>query len=215
MKKILLFLSVLCLTLTAKAQEETIEQDTSFPYGKMLKMTEAELTEANFKYNDDKNQWVLRKLNGLNQASAALSLLGGRADNYVPHVNDYQVIIQRGITGVSYIEVTFYDAEIYHKILTFANDRGSDLLESKTSKTSKLQFNYDGFSFSLTSAFTSQGAVVSGNRTLSTKDESYDAYAFTIYTDIESASLWLEREAKKQEKRDATGKKKQSAAELM
>lgn len=52
-------------------------------------------------------------------------------------------------------------------------------------------------------------------KTVKNVDESYNAYQFIIYTDIEPSSEYLEKKAAKQEKRDAKGKKKKSVDELM
>lgn len=217
MKKLLLFLLIISLATCVNAQEEEQNQNESkFPYGKMLKMSDDELSAAKFKYDRYKNQWVLRKLNGLNKASNIMSALSGVAANYVPHKDDYQVTIQRGTTGVAYIEVNFFDNNIYHDIITFAMDNGSDVLETKSGKITKTQFGYDNYLFSLISHAVSQGAISSGNyRSATTKDESYESFVFTIYTDIEPASLFLEKQTEAQNKRDAAGKKKKSAAELM
>ena len=46
-------------------------------------------------------------------------------------------------------------------------------------------------------------------------DESYNEYQFLIKTDIQPSSVRLEKQAAKQAKRDAKGKKKRSVEELM
>lgn len=214
MKKLVLLLAVMTIASTTSAQDEQAPE-SKFPYGKMLKMTDNQLKDAKFKFNDDMNQWVLTKQNGLNQTVAILGALSGSAANYVPHVDDYKVIMQKGETGVASIEVIFYDSKIYHEILTFANDNGANVLETTSGKLTKTQFNYDNHSFVLNRGSVGQSAVVASERHVSTKDQSYDTFSFVIYTGIEPYSKWLVREAEKQAKRDAKGKKKQSAGDLM
>ena len=46
-------------------------------------------------------------------------------------------------------------------------------------------------------------------------DESYNEYKFIIQTDVEPWSEYLEKQAAKQAKRDAKGKKKQNVEDLM
>lgn len=216
MKKLTLLLSALVLMLHggAYAQNETATE-SKFPYGKMLKMSDNQLKEAKFKFNDEMNQWVLMKLNGLNQTVAILGALNGSAANYTPHVNDYKVIIQKGVTGVASIDVVFYDSKIYHEILTFANDNGVDLLETTSGNLTKTQFNYDNYSFALNRETVGQAAIVAGRGDVSSRDQSYGVFSFTIYTDEKPYSKWLVKEAEKQAKRDAKGKKKQSAGDFM
>lgn len=212
MRKLLLLAAIALIALNVQAQEHT---ESQFPYGKMLKMTDQQLKEAKFKYDGNKNQYVLIKQNGLNQTAAILGALNGSAANYIPHVNDYQVTIQRGQSDVAYITVVFYDSKIYHDIMTFASDQGSDLLETSSSKIVKHQFGYAGYGFELSQQVVGQAAIVSGGRNVSSKDQSYDIYSFTIHTGEAPYSDWLVKEAEKQAKRDAKGKKKQSAADLM
>lgn len=217
MKKFVLSIVMISMALGfVNAQEsEPSGEQSKFPYEKILKMTDDQLLEAKFKYNDDKNQYILSKKNGLNQTAAILGALNGSAANYVPDVNDYQVTVQKGLDGVAWIEVTFYDSKIYHEILTFANDQGSNVLETSSGKINKTQFNYGNFAFTATSTAVGQSATSAGGGRVSTKDQSYDTYNFTIFTGVEPYSKWLIKEAEKQEKRDAKGKKKQSAADLM
>jgi hypothetical protein len=50
--------------------------------------------------------------------------------------------------------------------------------------------------------------------TVKNVDESYNEYEFVIRTDVEPWSRYLEKQAAKQAKRDAKGKKKQSVESL-
>lgn len=215
MKKLFTLLTLLMVSMSATAQDEP-QQQSKFPYEKMLRMSDDEYKDAKFKFDDERNQWVLRKLNGLNQTSAVLSALAGSAANYVPHINDYTVVIQKGEGGaISSISVTFYDPNIYHEILTFAKDNGENLLETTSGKIVKNQFSYNGYSFDLSSSTVSQAAISTSKYNASTKDQSYDICTFSIFTGVAPQSQWLTNEAEKQARRDAKGKKKQSAADLM
>ena len=52
-------------------------------------------------------------------------------------------------------------------------------------------------------------------KTLKDVDESYNEYEFTIRTEVEPWSEYLEKKAAKKAKRDAKGKKKKTVDELM
>ena len=52
-------------------------------------------------------------------------------------------------------------------------------------------------------------------KTLKNVDESYNEYEFTIRTDVEPWSEYLDKKAAKKAKRDAKGKKKKTIDELM
>ncbi|MEG0602637.1 MAG: hypothetical protein RR980_01740 [Mucinivorans sp.] len=214
MKKLLLLIAMLVVSLTVSAQDDQAAE-SKFPYAKMLNMTDKQLNEAKFKFNDNTNQWILTKFDGLNQTSAILDILSGSAANYIPHVNDYRIVIQKGLNGVAYIEVTFYNDQIYHKIITFANDKGVNLLETTSGKLTKTQFNYENYSFALNKEIVVQSAIVSGGGSVSSRDQSYGVFSFIIYTGEEPYSKWLEKQAEKQAKRDLKGKKKQSVEDLM
>lgn len=131
MKK--LFLSILFCSMFF-----VLSQAQDFPYGKMLKMSEAELIDAGFKYNKKFNQWILQKNNGL-QATA----------NSRRHKDDYIVTVQKGETDVAGIHVQFYDDEVYHQVLTFAKDSGDFMLETNSGNLKKVAFNYGGCAFVL------------------------------------------------------------------
>lgn len=210
MKKLLL-LFVLLMTVTTYAQE----QENKFPYGKMLNMSHDELIDAKFKFDNYRNQYVLTKTNGLNATANILGALSGTPTNYIPHVNDYTVVIQKGVKEIAYIEVAFYDSKLYHELLTFAADSGKDLLETNSSSLTKTQFNYSDYSFILTSKTNKQSSTTAGGNKATTKDDTYSIYTFTINTGAAPASDWLTKEAAKAAKRDAKGQKKRSAADLM
>lgn len=224
MKKLVLLISVVMLQFNVLAQQaetvtenqvETQAESVEFPYGKMLNMSHDELIEAKFKYDAKKNQYILTKLNGLNQANAILGALAGAPQNYIPHVDDYVVTIQRGKEKVSFINVTFYNDQLYHKILTFAVDNGENLLETSSQTLNKAIFNYAGYAFDLQYKVVGQASAVSGKGKAVSRDDSYNSYSFLISTGVEPDSIWHTKEAAKAAKRDMQGKKKQSAADLM
>lgn len=214
MKKLLLLSFILTFAFTAFAQGEQ-KKESKFPYEKILKMSDKELKDARFKFDDEMNQWTLTKLNGFNQTLAVLDALSNYASNYIPHVNDYRITIQKGLEAVASIEVAFYDNNIYHEIITFANDNGSNLLETTSGKVTKTQFNYENYSFVLSRETVGQSAIIPNWGYVTSKDQSYGVFSFVIFTGEKPYSKWLEKEAAKQAKRDAKGKKKQSAADLM
>lgn len=210
MKKLLPLLVLLLGLNTTFAQEDV--GDTSFPYGKMLRMTPEELLDAKFKYDNNKNQYILTKLNGLNQTASILGALAGTPQNYVPHVDDYRVLIQGGESDYSFINVTFYDGKVYDKVYEFATTSGQDLTETGTGN---LKFTYSGYTFELTRNTVGQSASESNRRSAASRDQSYNVYNFIIYTGTPPCSDWHTKQAAKEQKRDVKGKKKQSVGDLM
>lgn len=210
MKKLVFLLVALLSALTATYAQE--DADTSFPYGKILKMSSDELLEAKFKYNENKNQYVLTKLNGLNQTANFLGALAGTPQNYVPHVDDYTILIQGGETGYSYIQVTFYDSNVYDQVYEFATTCGQNVVETGTGN---LKFYYNDYEFELTHHVVGQSAATAKGNTAISKDQSYTIYNFVINTGVLPFSNWHAKQALKEQKRDAKGKKKRSVADLM
>lgn len=209
MKKFLLVSVVLFVALSVSAQD--------FPYAKMLTMTPKELKEKKFKYDENRNQWVLKKSNGWQTASIVLSALNGATADIRPDKDDYMVVIQRGEGGVASIDVTFYDDDIWHDLLTFTHDNGQNLLETNSGKITKYQFEYDLYSFVLQmeSILITSTTGRTTSALVKTKDESFNAYHFIILTGIEPSSPYLTKEAAKQQRREEKGRKKQSVSDLM
>ena len=188
----------------------------TLPYSKFLSMTDDELQEQKFKYNKNKNQWILTKTHTLNGIINAFALADGKYADYKPHKDDYMIVIQKGDEGVAYVKVMFYNDNTYHTLYTFAVDHGKDMVESNSGNLTKCQFNYDQYSLVLdmnrvgiTSTTTKTNALVKSI------DESYNQYSYTIITGIEPKSEYLSKQAEKQEKRDIKGKKKQSVEDMM
>jgi 23S rRNA maturation mini-RNase III len=58
-------------------------------------------------------------------------------------------------------------------------------------------------------------ARTADRKAVKTVDESYNEYTFTIRTDVEPWSEYLEKQAAKRAKRDAKGRKKKTVDEMM
>lgn len=232
MKTIYLLYTVcfLLLPFSSLAQHDvdTDSIGSPIPYGKMLNMSSEELLNQKFKFNSEKNQYTLHKKNGLRVAASIIGALGDTPTNYIPDTDDYQITIQKGKSGTAYLEVVFYDTELFHKILTFGKDHGNNFLETSSGLSDEKQFDYEDYSFTLTNTIKSQSSTQSATRdthshlstakeqTSSTAhDESYNIYTFTIYTGIEPSSEYISKQKAKSQKRDMKGKKKESAADFM
>lgn len=211
MKKLLMAALLTCgFSMASQAQ-------TALPYAKMLSLTKEQLKEGKFKYDDYRNQYVLRKGNGWNTTSNVLSALNGQTADIKPHPDDYQITIQNGADGqVAWVDVLFYKDETYHRLLTWAQDNGADLLETTSGKLTKQQFNYEDYNLEL-SLYVNGVQTTTRNTSAAAKtmDQSYNTYHFTIITKNPPASDFLTKEAAKQAKRDAKGKKKKSVDDLM
>ena len=234
MKRFYLLLCAVCViglslsSLRAQNDARTDSILSTIPYGKMLHMSSEELLSNKFKFNSEKNQYTLQKKNGLKVAASIIGALGDIPTNYIPDVNDYHITIQEGKSGPAYIEVIFYDTNLYHQILTFGKDHGLQFLETNSNLLDKKQFNYADYSFALTNSVKTQSSTQTSTRdvnshlstakettTSAAHDESYNIYTFTIYTGIEPSSDYIMKQKEKSLKRDIKGKKKGSAADFM
>lgn len=209
MKKLVFFLSFCFISAAVCGQSE-------FPYSKMLHMSDAELKDANFKRDANRNQWVLQKSNGLQATANVLSALAGTSADIKPDVNDYQIIIQGAEEGVALVQVRFYNDATYHDLLTFVNDRCENVLETNSGKLSKIQCEYGGYRIEL-NRYTQQISTTTARTSALTKtmDDSYNIYHYIIFTGKEASSAWHSKQKAKAAKRDAKDKKKRSVAELM
>ena len=103
-------------------------------------------------------------------------------------------------------------------MLTFLKDNGKDVVETSSGKLVKYQAFYDDYALELNMKqhlISRTSARTADSKTLKNVDESYNEYQFIIKTDVEAWSKDLEKEAAKQAKRDAKGKKKKSVEDLM
>ena len=211
MKKVLLLIFVGCMALAAYAQE--------VPYAKYLTFGRKEFKESRFKYDEENNAWVLRKINGLNTTLNILAIIAEADEEVRPSEKDYSIMVQMGAEEkASYVKVRFYSDETYHKLLTFMKDFGSDYVETSSGRLIKQQAAYGDYALELNMdqhIISRTSARTADVKTVKNVDESYNEYHFFIYTGVEPWSEYLEIQAAKKAKRDAKGKKKQSVDELM
>lgn len=211
MKKLFLILLACIFSTSLCAQIES-----EFPYSKLLKSSESVLKEAQFKRDENRNQWVLEKANGLQTTANVLSALAGTSADIKPHIDDYQIIIQGAEEGVALVQVKFYNDATYHELLTFISDRCENILETNSGKLNKIQCTYQDYKIEL-NCFTQHisATTTRTNAAAKTLDESYNIYHYIIFTGKEPASAWHSKQKAKAAKRDAKSKKKRSVAELM
>ena len=133
MKKILTTLLLAFITLcTINAQ---------LPYSKLLGLSEDGLKEGHFKYDKNKNQYVLKKSNGLNSTMNVLSAINGQTADIKPHPDDYVIVLQEGKEKVSSLTVVFYKDETFHEIQTWLADNNIDVLETSSGKLTMQKLN--------------------------------------------------------------------------
>lgn len=211
MKRVLLLAFVCCVTFAGYAQV--------FPYSKYFYYTKEQFKESKFKYHKKTNTWTLNKISGLNTTLNVLAVLVDAYEEVRPAVNDYYVTVQLGKDDkVSMLDVYFYDDNIYHKLLTFLKDNGQSLVETSSGKLIKYQAYYEGYALELNMdqhIISRTSARTADYKTVKNVDESYNEYQFIIRSDVEPWSSRIDKHAAKQAKRDAKGKKKRSAEDLM
>lgn len=201
MKKILTTLLLAFITLcTVNAQ---------LPYSKLLGLSEDGLKEGHFKYDKNKNQYVLKKSNGLNSTMNVLSAIGGQTADIKPHPDDYVIVLQEGKEKVSSLTVVFYKDETFHEIQTWLADNNIDVLETSSGKLTMQKFNYEDYAVELDIEKVGVSTTTGNTAALAKSiDESYNIYTYTIYTGVLPYSKWHEKQAGKKAKRDEKGKKK-------
>lgn len=211
MKKILLLCMTIVMAVVVNAQE--------LPYSKYLNYSKSDFKESHFKYHEKTNTWYLEKVSALNTTLNILSIIADAEEDVRPDEDDYSIIVQMGRDDeASFVRVIFYKDETYHKLLAFIKANCHDIIDVASGQIVKYLTSYDRYEVELkleqniisrTSARTADPATVKN------VDESYNEYEFIIRTDVEPWSKRLEKEAAKQAKRDAKGKKKQSVDDLM
>ena len=211
MKQVLLLIFTCCMALTVHAQE--------VPYSKYLQFDKKEFKENHFKYDEETNTWALRKVNGWHTTFNVLAIIADGIEDVRPGRNDYSIVIQMGKEQkASYVKVVCYNDETYHKLLTFMKDHGQNMVETSSGKLIKHQANYGDYALELNMEQHQKSRTSARTidpKALKNVDESYNEYEFTIRTDVEPWSEYLEKKAAKKAKRDAKGKKKKSVDELM
>ena len=211
MKQILLLIFTCCMALAVHAQE--------VPYSKYLQFSKKEFKDNHFKYDDETNTWALRKVNGWHTTFNVLAIIADAIEDVRPGRNDYSIVVQMGKENkASYVKVVCYSDETYHKLLTFIKDHGQNTVETSSGKLIKHQAFYGNYALELNMEqhqVSRTSARTIDPKTLKNVDESYNEYEFTIRTDVEPWSEYLDKKAAKKAKRDAKGKKKKSVDELM
>ena len=211
MKQVFLLIFTWCVALGIHAQE--------LPYSKYFQFDKKEFKENHFKYDDETNTWALRKVNGWHTTFNVLAIIADGIEDVRPGRNDYSIVVQMGKENkASYVKVVCYSDETYHKLLTFIKDHGQNTVETSSGKLIKHQAFYGDYALELNMeqhqvSRTSARSI--DPKTLKNVDESYNKYEFTIRTEVEPWSEYLEKKAAKKAKRDAKGKKKKTIDELM
>ena len=211
MKQVLLLIFTCCVALAVHAQE--------VPYSKYLQFSKKEFKDNHFKYDDETNTWALRKVNGWHTTFNVLAIIADAIEDVRPGRNDYSIVVQMGKENkASYVKVVCYSDETYHKLLTFMKDHGQNTIETSSGKLTKHQAFYGDYALELNMEqhqVSRTSARTIDPKTVKNVDESYNEYEFTIRTEVEPWSEYLEKKAAKKAKRDAKGKKKQTVDELM
>ena len=184
--------------------------NAQLPYSKLLGLSEEGLKEGHFKYDKNKNQYILKKSNGLNNTMNVLSAIGGQSADIKPHPDDYIIVMQKGKNAVSSLTVIFYKNETFHEIQTWLADNNIDVLETNSGKLTMQKFNYEDYAIELDIEKIGVSTTTGNTAALAKSiDESYNIYTYTIYTGIPPYSKWHEKQANKKAKRDEKGKKKE------
>ena len=211
MKQVLLLIFTCCVALAVHAQE--------VPYSKYLQFSKKEFKDNHFKYDDETNTWALRKVNGWHTTFNVLAIIADGIEDVRPGRSDYSIVVQMGKENkASYVKVVCYSDETYHKLLTFIKDHGQNTVETSSGKLIKHQAFYGNYALELNMEqhqVSRTSARTIDPKTLKNVDESYNEYEFTIRTEVEPWSEYLNKKAAKKAKRDAKGKKKKSVDELM
>ena len=211
MKKIVLLCLAVCAAIAVSAQE--------LPYSKYLNYSNKQLKENCFKYHKNTNTWVLSKSDGWGVALNVLAIVADAYDDIRPSRKDYSIAVQMGKDEkVSSVRVLFYDDDTYHKLLAFVKTNGKDLLETSSGKLVKQHALYGDYHLEL--EMEQHLITRTSNRTIDYRsvksvDRSYNEYSFAIETTVAPWSKYLDKQAAKQAKRDAKGKKKNNVADLM
>lgn len=203
----------MCTIVAVQAQEQVSEQAqaSDFPYSKYLTYSKAEFRENHFKYDDYTNSWAIKRVNGLMVTANILAILVDGSEDVRPASSDYKILVQLGDDdAVSYVQVIFYNDDMFHKLLTFLKTNGEGFVDTSSGKLLKYQAYYNGYYLELNMdqhiiSRTSSRTVDS--RTVKNVDESYNEYTFFIETGVEAKSRYLDKMAAKKAKREAKGKK--------
>lgn len=211
MKKLLV---LMCLLISSA----NLLWSQQLPYGKFLEFDKGDFRQAKFKYDEKRNSWFLHKNHGLQATANVLSAIAGTTADIRPDSRDYAITVQLGDNDeVAYIDVKFYDDEVYHQVMTFIKDHGRDVLETNSGKKILNQCYYGDYRLELRNE--SVGVTATTTRTstslVKSVDESYNVYHYTIRTNIDPKSLKISKEQLKKAKAKAKGRKDKDVADLM
>ena len=210
MKKLFLFCLALCAVISANAQE--------LPYSKYLNFSKAEFKENHFNYHEKTNTWYLNKTSALNTTFNILFVITNSIEEVRPDFNDYSIIVQLGEEEkASCVRVIYYNDDTYLRLLTYLKNNCQNLTDVSTGKITRHQASHGDYEIELTmekNIISRTSARTADPLTVKNVDESYNEYEFVIRTGVEPWSRYLEKQAAKQAKRDAKGKKKQSVDSL-
>lgn len=183
--------------------------NAQLPYSKILGLDESQLKEGHFKYDKNKNQYVLKKSNGLNNTLNVLNAVNGQTADMRPHEDDYVIVRQEGETGVSELMVRFYKDGTFHEIETWLAENNIDVIETNSGKITKQKFNYDNYNIELTIERVGISATTGRTSSLAKSiDQSYNVYTYIINTGIPPYSKWHAKQNEKKAKNEAKNKKK-------
>ena len=148
-----------------------------------------------------------------------MAILVDAEEDARPSQDDYTILVQMGEgDSVSFVDVTFYKDETYHKLLTFLTKNCNDLLETSSNKLIKYQGTCGGYELELNMEqhiISRTSARTADYKTVKNVNESYNEYEFIIKTGVTPTSKKLDKKAEKAAKRDEKGKKKRDVEDLM
>lgn len=210
MKRTLFFCLTLLLSIVSYAQE--------LPYSKYLNFSKVEFKENRFKYHEKTNTWYLNKTSALNTTLNILAIIADAEEEIRPDYNDYSIIVQFGESDrVSCIRVIHYNDDAYHKLLAFVKTNCQNVIDVSSGKIKKYLATYGDYEIELKleeNIISRTSAHTADPHTVKNVDESYNEYEYVIRTGVEPWSRYLDKQAEKQAKRDAKGKKKQSVENM-
>lgn len=179
------------------------------PYSKMLDYDKNQLKENKFKYDKDKNQYILSKSNGLNNVANVLSSINGKTADVKPHSDDYKIIIQYGESEISSLQALFYNDDAFLNIQNWLIENDIDFIESTTGKKTIQTFDYETYKVEMYVEKIGISATTGRTSALvKSIDESYNIYSYTISTGVPPNSKWHDKSNAKRIKNDEKGKKK-------
>lgn len=210
MKKFLLFCLAVCAAASVNAQE--------VPYSKYLNFSKSEFKENGFKYQDKTNTWYINRVSGLNETLNILAIIADAYEEIRPGSNDYRIIVQLGEDDkASCVRVIHYNNDNHFKLLSFVKKNCKDLIDMSAGKLTKYQATHGDYTIEISvekHEISRTSGYTALPKTVKNVDESYNEYEFIIRTGVEPWSRYLEKQAEREAKRDAKGKKKRNVEQL-